>query len=305
LLVTTTTDADGYYFINYKHTGKEAPYHIRVTTPISGSTYYQNFTLKANGFVIVDFTNANPQFLGGWATPGAGVSQLTDADLQPVVSQAISWWASQGVDTSALQNANVSIADLPNDLLGQTFTGSNVVQIDVNAGGLGWWVDGTSDPIPGTVDLLTVVAHELGRVLGYDSKDGVDDVMSAYLGVGVRRLVFAQDLGITTPSTSTSDALVSRATLDSLFAQVAAPPMDDAFAALLFGEGNATPLATVTDDSGDRSEEEGVLVSPLAGDDDASLLFTSDDLLLSERKEETDALLTALFGDMQPWDALV
>jgi hypothetical protein len=44
---------------------------------------------------------------------------------------------------------------------------------------------------PRAVDLLTVLAHELGHVLGYDDLDpqqGGDHVMSAALDAGVRRL---------------------------------------------------------------------------------------------------------------------
>lgn len=77
--------------------------------------------------------------------------------------------------------------------------------IDDDAAGLGWFVDPTplldeefgsgGSARPGTaaaagVDLLTVLAHELGHVLGRPDLDvwsHPDDVMAEELGRGVRR----------------------------------------------------------------------------------------------------------------------
>jgi hypothetical protein len=81
--------------------------------------------------------------------------------------------------------------------------------IDINAAGYGWFVDTTpyddsefdeyfgqlqanpSSPASGDMDLLTVVMHELGHVLGFediDSGEYAHDLMSATLDAGVRRL---------------------------------------------------------------------------------------------------------------------
>ncbi len=88
--------------------------------------------------------------------------------------------------------------------------------IDVNAGGFGWFVDptpgddvefastGASDsliatgasPASGRVDLLTVVMHELGHVLGLEDlapNDPIDDLMAETLLPGVRRLPSSHD----------------------------------------------------------------------------------------------------------------
>jgi hypothetical protein len=46
------TDSDGWYLINYKHTGKAASYTVKLTDP----EQTQSVTLKANGLATVDFT---------------------------------------------------------------------------------------------------------------------------------------------------------------------------------------------------------------------------------------------------------
>jgi hypothetical protein len=59
--------------------------------------------------------------------------------------------------------------------------------LDINANGAGWYTDLTA-PQAGRVDLLTAVAHEIGHLLGYDHSDHRQDVMSATLPLGTRRL---------------------------------------------------------------------------------------------------------------------
>jgi hypothetical protein len=51
LLLSYTTDVDGFYMLNYKHTGKAADYAVKL--PAFGLT--KKVTLKANGYAIVLF----------------------------------------------------------------------------------------------------------------------------------------------------------------------------------------------------------------------------------------------------------
>jgi hypothetical protein len=74
------------------------------------------------------------------------------------------------------------IANLPGAELGLAAAGD--IWIDESAAGWGWSL-GIS-PTPGRMDLLTVVAHELGHVLGFGHSDG-PGVMEATLGPGVRQ----------------------------------------------------------------------------------------------------------------------
>jgi hypothetical protein len=79
----------------------------------------------------------------------------------------------------------VVIEDLGGSYLGLTSTLDNTIWIDNDAAGAGWSILG------GGMDLLTVVAHEMGHLLGlrdlYDD-DHADDLMAGTLQIGVSRL---------------------------------------------------------------------------------------------------------------------
>jgi hypothetical protein len=132
--------------------------------------------------------HTNAQLVAGGPNPaGADPAPLTQQELRPIVAEAIASWAAAGLDParlSALSRVAVGIADFPGPWLGMAFPGA--IWIDRNAAGYGWSLD-PAGPVPGKVDLLTVVAHELGHVLGYADTDG-SGLMGIYLDTGVRRL---------------------------------------------------------------------------------------------------------------------
>lgn len=161
------------------------------------------------------FLPGAPRFdLGGtvglFATNGiASVS----ADIR---ASAVAAWKSKGINASSvdlLSTVNIKIADLPNGELGYTSInadGTPLITIDAHGAGTGWYVDpminnqsvftpdgnGELMALDGAAkyryDLLTVVEHEMGHVLGYSDISGNDpshNIMDAVLPVGVRRVV--------------------------------------------------------------------------------------------------------------------
>ncbi|TNG03501.1 MAG: matrixin family metalloprotease, partial [Gammaproteobacteria bacterium] len=134
---------------------------------------------------------------------------LTEQALAPVLEEAIRIWESQGLNDPLLDrlaNLEVDIADMPDGTLGEA--SGNTIQIDNNADGYGWFVDSTptdssefqitmsnsriladadSDAF-GRIDLLTVLVHEVGHVLGlgHDSKLAI---MGETFGAGQRLIL--------------------------------------------------------------------------------------------------------------------
>ena len=137
--------------------------------------------------------------------PGSGLaSPLTEAQLAPVLDQAIAAWAADGANLAELEAANVQIGTLDDNLVGET--SGNQITLDATADGWGWNTD-TSNAVftsvganglqatpgsaaAGEMDLLTVVEHEYGHVLGLPDVNPAtqpSSLMAATLPVGVRR----------------------------------------------------------------------------------------------------------------------
>ncbi|TVS20962.1 MAG: hypothetical protein EA424_01310, partial [Planctomycetaceae bacterium] len=160
--------------------------------------------------LVGNFSNRVPDAMHASELPPADhgpVAELSEADLQWIVDAAIPQLAEAiGWDANAhpLESVTFQIADLPGTLLGQTL--GTTILIDRNAAGFGWFVDRTpwdneeysglsatggllavpGSPADQRMDLLTVVMHELGHVLGYEHND--TGLMQPTLAPGVRYL---------------------------------------------------------------------------------------------------------------------
>jgi hypothetical protein len=157
---------------------------------------------------------------GGAVVAAPGTTQLTESALQPLVTEAIARWASAGLNAAnlaKLTQVQFAVSDLPGSYLGEAE--GNLIHIDSNAAGHGWFVDPTPTlneeftPSPSNqqlraidpraldrIDLLTVVEHELGHVLGLEDLGAVsDDLMSGVLGVGIRRKASVTDAVLALP----------------------------------------------------------------------------------------------------------
>lgn len=161
--------------------------------------------------IVGDWGNSG-QALKAVGSPAAAVHDaptLTQSSLAPFVPEAITRWASAGLNSTAadkLAQVQFIVTDLPGDCLGKAE--ENRIYIDANAAGNGWVIDSTpaldeefaasagrqlqavDARAVDRIDLLSVVEHELGHIAGFDDLDGVgENVMSGVLGTGIRREV--------------------------------------------------------------------------------------------------------------------
>jgi len=184
------------------------PITATLTLPATGTD-----GLAAQKIVIA----TGPEMAVNQVAASPDVPALTRAELQPIVQQAIASWVNAGLNASGvarLTQAQFVISDLGGAQLGET--DGNVVYLDTNAAGHGWFVDPTPasneefaavagshalqavDPrAVDKIDLLTVVEHELGHIAGLSDSNALpEDIMNSVLGVGVRRGVSAVDAAI-------------------------------------------------------------------------------------------------------------
>lgn len=170
--------------------------YVITATDIAGKTTQLPGTFKVSAALTVDASVA----------PEGTATQLTDAELAPIVAEAIKRLELVlGVKASeALAGVSVQLADLSTGLLGEAT--DKVIRIDRDAAGYGWFVDSTpaddaefvatlnaqdlvarkDGPAAQRVDLLTAVMHEMGHVIGYDHACSLD-LMEATLAAGERK----------------------------------------------------------------------------------------------------------------------
>ena len=146
--------------------------------------------------------------VGEPSNSGDAAARLTQREAESILAASITLWVS-ALGVQLPTDARIEVADLPGNLLGTA--GQGVITLDVDAGGVGWFVDPTplensefpiafapnsflatpGSPAVERFDLLTVVLHELGHLIGLDHSSSHEDpqnVMNASLDVRVRRV---------------------------------------------------------------------------------------------------------------------
>jgi uncharacterized delta-60 repeat protein len=163
--------------------------------------------LQPDGKTVLVGTNqygtfATARFTGDSALMAASLPKhassgtLTVKETQPLLTEAEALWRAAGVDTSTLGVIEIHIADLGGAELGLADEVHHAIWLDDNAAGWGWFVDKTrwnnaNYYMPGGhvprdhMDLLTVLEHEVGHLLGKEHQ--AHGVMAETLSPGTRR----------------------------------------------------------------------------------------------------------------------
>jgi hypothetical protein len=248
-------------------------YKVNIPGVLSSETGYMGFTGGTGGLTAIQDVLSwtmqttltgrgqpvEPQLAAGGPAPSdSGLPPLTEAELAPVAQEAVAIWAATGLSAAQVDTLNAvqyHIGTLGGGVLGLTGLGAQVVSLDATADGYGWFLDSMpgddsafgnvvapfelqaslGSPAFGRMDLLTVVEHELGHVLGLSDLDPQSvphDLMTETLATGVRRLPTTSIANVIEPGLESTDmqALASAGGNNQL---AAVPTMDAALAILL------------------------------------------------------------------------
>jgi hypothetical protein len=147
----------------------------------------------ATGTGTLTIVNDDPALVATSTGPGT-TSRLAPGQVRATLARAIAYWRSRGVAAAALSGIRVAVVPMDGDRLGQSV--GRVLHVDADAAGWGWST-GTAVR-PGRIDLLSVLVHEIGHVLGREHTVG--GPMAAELAPGVRTVVLPTTGAVTAPT---------------------------------------------------------------------------------------------------------
>jgi hypothetical protein len=210
---TVSVSLDGYVVLGHAFNGAVIDGDFGLLSK-DGSSSFNEVIVKTDDPAFSDPGGGN-NLMAAVASqePYIAMSTLTYDDLTPIIEEAIDRWEEvSSIDNAGLELLNdvtFQIVDLPGLALAQA--SSDKVFVDITAAGHDWFIDTTpsdemefglqlfsselwaipSSEAYGRMDLLTVVMHELGHVLGFEDLDSevyAHDLMSETLTTGTRRI---------------------------------------------------------------------------------------------------------------------
>ena len=122
------------------------------------------------------FLPQNSPLLASAVGPGTSGVRLTPQVISAALATAEGYWVARGYDPARFAGVLVRTADLGGSGLG--VISDTVITVSTDAAGWGWALGA----VPGHIDLVTVLAHELGHLLGLQHT--ASGVMAATLNPG-------------------------------------------------------------------------------------------------------------------------
>jgi len=249
--------------------------------------------------------------------------------INPLIEIAKQYWIDAGASQTILDQAQIKIADLGTNIA--AITEGAQITLDSTGAGWGWYIDATplehseftlgnslgmdstvDSPAHGKLDLLTVLIHELGHVLGLDPQLQ-DDVMTRVLDTGERRLPSAADIAFLQNRHNTAVSVDSTQTIINVAKWQAPVQINEQFADInstsqggsrwfnqgeILLNGQDVQLNESTNQQTNRSQAFKV------GEYDRVLTFTVKDQQLSDYNNRPDDAFEVALLDAQTGEAL-
>jgi hypothetical protein len=185
-----------------------------------GFTGSASFTYQAwdgwlySSTATVSFVVSNPPTFASDPAESGSADAVSLDDVQLVMAAAAQRWATAGVSGNALSSVLAGVTIVITDLPGSQLAGvaGNVLLVDADATGYGWYLNTSDDDFTSTgdneltanansaaagrVDLLAALSHELGDLLGLEHDDSAPGLMNDELALGIRRTPSAYDAAL-------------------------------------------------------------------------------------------------------------